>query len=95
MTLQRRVSQHLDKAPRPSNSNVIWILSSDTDTICELNQLFSNSEAGADKSMICKPESKQEGDNLNSPQYLNCVMSILNSTAGTWHLMIKVSNKCC
>ena len=32
-----------DKAPRPSISNVIWILSSDT--ICLLNQLFSNSEA--------------------------------------------------
>ena len=34
----------LDKAPRPSISNVIWVLSSDTDTICQLNQLFSNSE---------------------------------------------------
>ena len=33
----------LDKAPRPSISNVIRILSSDT--ICQLNQLFSNSEA--------------------------------------------------
>ena len=33
----------IDKAPRPSISNVIWILSSDT--IFELNQLFSNSEA--------------------------------------------------
>ena len=33
----------VDKAPRPSISNVIWILSSDT--ICQLNQLFSNSEA--------------------------------------------------
>ena len=33
----------LDKAPRLSISIVIWILSSDTDTICQLNQLFSNS----------------------------------------------------
>ena len=33
----------LDKAPRPSISNVIWILSSAT--ICQLNQIFSNSEA--------------------------------------------------
>ena len=32
----------IDKAPRPSISNVIWVLSSDT--ICQLNQLFSNSE---------------------------------------------------
>ena len=33
----------LDKAPRPSISNVIWILSSGT--ICQLNQSFSKSEA--------------------------------------------------
>ena len=33
------------KALRPSISNVIWVLSSDTDTIFQLNQLFSNSEA--------------------------------------------------
>ena len=33
----------IDKAPLPSISNDIWILSSDT--ICQLNQLFSNSEA--------------------------------------------------
>ena len=32
----------VDKAPRPNISNVIWVLSSDT--ICQLNQLFSNSE---------------------------------------------------
>ena len=32
----------VDKARRPSISNVIWVLSSDT--ICQLNQLFSNSE---------------------------------------------------
>ena len=32
------------KALRPSISNVIWVLSSDTDTIFQLNQLFSNSE---------------------------------------------------
>ena len=36
-------AQVVDKAPRPSINNVIWILSSDT--ICQLNQLFSNSEA--------------------------------------------------
>ena len=40
----------LDKAPRLSISNsvfsiVIWILSSDTDTICQLNQFNTNSEA--------------------------------------------------
>ena len=33
----------LDKAPRLSISNDFWILSSDT--ICQLNQIFSNSEA--------------------------------------------------
>ena len=33
----------LDKAPRPSISNAIWILSSDTTS--QLNQLFLNSEA--------------------------------------------------
>ena len=32
----------VDKAPNPSISNVIWVLSSD---ICQLNQSFSNSEA--------------------------------------------------
>ena len=32
----------VDKAPRPSISNVIWVLSSDN--ICQINQLFSNSE---------------------------------------------------
>ena len=31
-----------DKVPRPSISNIIWTLSSDT--ICQPNQLFSNSE---------------------------------------------------
>ena len=37
----RTFSAFLDKASRPI-SNVIWVLSSDT--ICQLNQLFSNSE---------------------------------------------------
>ena len=38
------LAQVVDKAPRPSINNVIWILSSDS--ICQLNQLFfSNSEA--------------------------------------------------
>ena len=32
----------VDKAPRPSISNVIWVLSSDN--TCQINQLFSNSE---------------------------------------------------
>ena len=35
----------LDKAPRLSISIVIWILSSDTGTICQLNQFNTNSEA--------------------------------------------------
>ena len=35
----------LDKAPRLSISIVIWILSSDTDTIFQLNQFNTNSEA--------------------------------------------------
>ena len=33
----------VEKAPRPSINNVFWILSSDT--ICQLDQLFSNIEA--------------------------------------------------
>ena len=40
----------LDKAPRPSISNVIQILS--FDTICQLNQLFSISEAAMVSSNI-------------------------------------------
>ena len=32
------------EAPRLSISIVIWILSSDTDTICQLNQFNTNSE---------------------------------------------------
>ena len=39
------LTQSLDKAPRLSISIVIWILSSDTDTICQLNQFNTNSEA--------------------------------------------------
>ena len=35
----------VDKLFCPSISNFIWILSSDTITICQLNQIFSNSEA--------------------------------------------------
>ena len=35
----------LDKAPRLSISIVIWILSSGTVTICQFNQLHTNSEA--------------------------------------------------
>ena len=37
------VIERLDKAPRLSISILIWILSSDT--ICQLNQILSNSEA--------------------------------------------------
>ena len=33
-----------EKALRPRVSDVIWILSSDTDIICQFNQLFSNCE---------------------------------------------------
>ena len=39
----------VDKAPRLCISNDIWILSSDTVTICQLNQLFSNSEAASQR----------------------------------------------
>ena len=44
----------LDKAPPFSISIVIWILSSDTytDTICQLNQFNTNSEAA----MLSRPE---------------------------------------
>ena len=41
--LQQKMSDEQDKAPRSGISNVLWILSSDT--ICQLNKLFSNSEA--------------------------------------------------
>ena len=40
----RLFSNGVDKASRPSISNVVEILSSDTCTICQLNQLFSISE---------------------------------------------------
>ena len=40
----RLFSNGVDKASRPSISNVIWNLSSDTDTMCQQDQLFSNSE---------------------------------------------------
>ena len=40
-----------DKAPRPSISNDIWIMSS---IICQLNQLFSNSEAAMLSSRIAQ-----------------------------------------
>ena len=41
----RKFMVNIDKAPRLSISIVIWILSSDTDTICQLNQFNTNSEA--------------------------------------------------
>ena len=44
----------LDKAPRLSISIVIWILSSDT--VCQLNQFNTNSEAA----MLSIPEGCQE-----------------------------------
>ena len=53
----------LDKAPRPSISNGIWILSSDT--ICQLNQLFSNSEAA----ML----SRQKSWSLANPGIVNAL----------------------
>ena len=40
--IQHLDKQYLDKAARPSFSNIIWILSS---AFYQLNQLFSNSEA--------------------------------------------------
>ena len=46
MDVQSTLGAYLDKAPRLSISIVIWILSSDTvDTICQLNQFITNSEA--------------------------------------------------
>ena len=45
----REQRRHVDKAPRLSISIVIWILSSDT--ICQLNQFNTNSEAA----MLSKP----------------------------------------
>ena len=47
----------LDKTPRPSISNVIRIFSSDT--ICQLNKLFPNSEAAMLLEMIRACEKKQ------------------------------------
>ena len=42
---ERSFTLQVDKAPRLGNSIVIWIMSSDTDTICQLNQFNANSEA--------------------------------------------------
>ena len=42
----------LDKAPRLSISIVIWISSSDT--ICQLNQSYSNSEAAMLSKVVSK-----------------------------------------
>ena len=39
----------VDVAPRLSISNDIWILSFDTVTICQLYQLFANSEAASQR----------------------------------------------
>ena len=38
-------TRKIDKAPCLSITTVIWIVSSDTDTICQLNQFNTNSEA--------------------------------------------------
>ena len=43
ITRKADVGPNVDKAPRPSISNFIWVLSSDT--ICQLNQFNTNSEA--------------------------------------------------
>ena len=43
MKKKRRKHKNVDFASRHSISDGIWILSSDT--ICQLNKLFSNSEA--------------------------------------------------
>ena len=55
----------VDKAPHPSISNIIWILS--CDTICQLNQLFSKSEAA----MLSIPGVK------DTPLYLDPVLHSL------------------
>ena len=45
----------VDKAPRLSISIVIWILSSDTVTICQFNQLHTNTEAAMLSTSLCPP----------------------------------------
>ena len=42
----------LDKAPRLSISIVIWILSSDTDTICQLNQFQPTNQPNSEAVML-------------------------------------------
>ena len=51
----KKHSKRVDKAPRPSISIGVWIFSSDT--FCQFNQLFSNSDAP----ML----SKREGEKLH------------------------------
>ena len=55
--MKRNVISNLgvDKAPRLGISIVIWILSSDTVTICQLNQFNTNSEAAMLSSAAIEP----------------------------------------
>ena len=61
----------LDKAPRLSISIVIWILSSDTDTICQLNQFNTNSEAAMLSIFTWWSCGLQEGDRVHG-KWLPC-----------------------
>ena len=70
---ESELKSSLDKAPRLSND--IWILSSDT--ICQLNQLFSNSEA-AMLSGFNHPIVKLINF-LKSTQFLHCLRAVIMS----------------
>ena len=86
----------VDKAPRLSISIVIWILSSDTDTdtICQLNQSHTNSEAAMLSSplppdIFCKDQNLHQVVHLtytiwganepNGREYENCIETRLKS----------------
>ena len=88
---ERSFTLQVDKAPRLGNSIVIWILSSDTDTICQLNQFNANSEAAM--LAICRQPPPGESNVIVSsfPQVAELVASTpLQSPAG-WYL----SHLCC
>ena len=86
----------VDKAPRLSISIVNWILSSDTDTdtICQLNQFHTNSEAAMLSSplppdIFCKDQNLHQVVHLtytiwganepNGREYENCIETRLKS----------------
>ena len=71
---------NLDKAPRASINIVIWILSSDT--ICQLKQLFSNSEA-AMLSKVIVMLIILLGGNFDATNTDYSVITPITSTAGT------------